>query len=183
MELYQALEKKKISPVSTIGREKWGPSDGQIPWTPVPHGVSHPLIGPHGKSRRVASRDGGKAVFLALGECDDFCSSVLGTHTEVNRPDLVRFALEWGVTSRMEAACDGSTQGGQFPLSVEPSWLCGMLVELAFHSTLAAQGSSLCLFHCLFFPLCFLNPWVFNLTDFHPVGWPYGKSDQKLRQP
>lgn len=55
-------------------------------------------------------------MFLALGEGDDFCSSVLGTHTEINRPDLVRFALEWGVTSRMEAVCDGSTQGGQCPL-------------------------------------------------------------------
>ena len=37
-------------------------------------------------------------------------------------------------------------------------------------NTLGEEGSPLCLFHCLFFSLCFLNPWVFNLTDFHPVG-------------
>lgn len=73
--------------------EKAGPSDGQIPWTPVPHGVSHPLIGPHGKSRRVALEMEAN-LCLALGEADDFCSSVVGTNTGINRPDPVRFALE-----------------------------------------------------------------------------------------
>ena len=55
-------------------------------------------------------------MFLALGEVDEFCSSILGTNTGINRPDPVRFALEWGVTSRMEAVCDGLTHGGQPPL-------------------------------------------------------------------
>ena len=55
-------------------------------------------------------------MFLALGEVDEFCSSILGANTGINRPDPVRFALEWGVTSRMEAVCDGLTHGGQPPL-------------------------------------------------------------------
>ena len=33
-------------------------------------------------------------MFLALSEVDDFCSSVVGTNTGINRPDPVRFALE-----------------------------------------------------------------------------------------
>ena len=57
------------------------------------------------------------------------------------------------------------------PLSDEPSCLRGMLVELAFQPTLwGRRGLLFASFTVSFFSLCFLNPWVFNLTDFHPVG-------------
>lgn len=69
---------KKISLASTAGREKRGPPDGQIPWMPAPHGLSHPLIGPCGKGRGLASPAGGKSMSPALGEADGFHSSVLG---------------------------------------------------------------------------------------------------------
>ena len=93
-------------------------------------------------------------MFLALGEVNEFCSSVLGTNTGINRPDPVRFALEWGVTGRMEVVCDGLTHGWTSPCRMSLHACMGCSWSWPFSQHSGGRGvSSLPLSLSLFFSL------------------------------